>query len=86
MVIHKTAFDAVVKHQYVDKIDERMEFFRHFPVFQTLNKASLLNLATVAVYLKHPSGTVIIRQGEVPKCVYFVKAGQLQVPTLSRPM
>ncbi len=79
MVINKASFDKVVKQQYVDKIDERMEFFRHFPVFPTLDKASLLNLATVAVYLKFSSSTIVIKQGEVPNCIYFVKAGELKV-------
>ena len=78
MVINKAAFDKVVKQQYVDKIDERMEFFKHFPIFSTLDKASLLNLATVAVYLRFPSSSIVIKQGQTPYSIYFVKAGELK--------
>jgi len=78
LVINKAAFDKVVKQQYVDKIDERIEFFKHFPVFPNLDKAVLLNLATIAVYLKYQPGDTVIAQNAVPFYVYFVKAGELK--------
>ena len=49
------------------------------PLFQHLSRQELFNIASKCQYKRFPTNTIILRQDDVPKSVYFIKAGGIKV-------
>ncbi len=79
IILNKSTYDKVVKGVQVEHIDQVIQFFKNFPVFQELEKESLVHLATKSMYRKFSSNTVVMRQGDEPFSVYFIKSGRFKV-------
>jgi len=79
IVLDKITYDQIVKGVHVDQIHNTIEFLKHFPVFQDMSPDLMTKLATKAIYKKYPTNTVIIRQGDEPFSVYFIKSGRFKV-------
>ena len=56
-----------------------IDFFKSFPGFQSLNQNEIAKLAGKTMLQRFPTNTVIVRQGDEPCEVYYVKSGRLKV-------
>jgi len=56
-----------------------MEYFKDFPAFQSLQVNEIAKYAAKSIIYKFPSNTVIIREGDQPHEIYFVKSGRVKV-------
>jgi len=56
-----------------------MEYFRDFPAFQTLQMNEIAKYAARCILYRFPSNTVIIREGDKPHEIYFIKSGRVKV-------
>lgn len=54
-------------------------FLRNCPIFATLTPGTLSGVADRVLIEKHPSGSVIVRQGEPGDKFYVIKSGTLEV-------
>ncbi len=61
------------------KIHEIAQYYLNFPLFQHLDKITLMYFATKTISQKLQSKQVIVKQGDDPGRVYFVKTGRLKI-------
>lgn len=72
-------YDREIKGLQVDQIDTVIEYFKHFSIFQDISKEVLINISTKSLYRKYPSNTIVVRQGDIPRAVFFIKSGRCKV-------
>lgn len=60
------------------------EFYKSFWIFKDIDTPDIRRLATRSTLNLCPTNTIIIKQGEIPKGVFFVRSGIVKiVATLS---
>ena len=79
IVLDKKMYDKVIKGLQMDQIDNITEFFEFFPLFHDLEKKDLLKIATKVIYKTLPTNTIIIREGDYSKSIYFIKTGKVKL-------
>lgn len=79
IVMNKTTYDKVIKSHQVGKIHEIAQFYLNFPLFQHLDRITLMYFATKTVAQRLQSKQTVVKQGDDPGRVYFVKSGRLRV-------
>lgn len=79
IVLDKIMYDKVIKGLQMDQIDNITEFFEFFPLFHDLDRKYLLKIATKVIYKTLPTNTIIIRQGDYSKSIYFIKTGKVKL-------
>ncbi|CDW71126.1 cyclic nucleotide-binding domain containing protein [Stylonychia lemnae] len=79
IVLDKTTYENVIQNLHFYQIDGTIEFFQHLPLFQHLNRNELFSIASKCQYKRFPTNTIILRQDDIPKSVYFIKAGRIKV-------
>ncbi|CDW90270.1 cyclic nucleotide-binding domain containing protein [Stylonychia lemnae] len=79
IVMNKSIYDKVIKSHQVEKIHEIAQFYLNFPLFQNLDKITLMYFATKTIPQKLQSKQVVVKQGDDPGRVYFVKSGRLKI-------
>lgn len=55
------------------------QFYLNFPLFQELDKITLMYFATKTIPRKLPSKYAVVKQSEDPGRVFFVKSGRLKL-------
>jgi CRP-like cAMP-binding protein len=56
-----------------------MEFYQEFSAFQSLSNKDIVKYATKSLFYKFPSNTVVVREGDYPEEIFFVKSGRVKV-------
>jgi len=56
-----------------------LEFLRQFEIFSKASDSLLSRLATRATTRKYGSNHLVVRQGEKPDYVYFIRSGCVKV-------
>lgn len=79
IVLDRYTYDKIIKGLQLDQIDSITEFFEFFPLFHDLDRKYLLNIATKVIYKILPTNTIIIRQGDFSKSIYFIKTGKVKL-------
>jgi len=79
IVLDKMMYDKVIKSLQMDQIANITEFFEFFPLFHDLDRKYLLKIATKVIYKTLPTNTIIIRQGDFSKSIYFIKTGKVKL-------
>ena len=79
IVLDKFTYDKIIKGHQLDQIDSITEFFEFFPLFHDLDRTDLLKIATKVIYKILPTNTIIIRQGDYSKSIYFIKTGKVKL-------
>jgi CRP-like cAMP-binding protein len=79
IVLDKDMYDKVIKSLQMDQIANITEFFEFFPLFHDLDRKYLLKIATKVIYKTLPTNTIIIRQGDYSKSIYFIKTGKVKL-------
>ena len=79
IVLTKATYDKVVKGIHVNQIANVISFFLNFPILKDMPQEMLVTLASKASYRRFASNTVVIRQGDHPFAIYFIKSGRFKV-------
>ncbi|KAJ3024844.1 UNVERIFIED_CONTAM: hypothetical protein HDU68_007742, partial [Siphonaria sp. JEL0065] len=72
-------FEAVLKRETSQEVDDRKRFLASHPFFETLGAAAVNHLALTAQTIELKPGQMIFSEGEVPDCVYLICEGEAKV-------
>lgn len=61
------------------KLDGMADFFRNLPRFHNCKRSVLMELAQLSKHVKYNINTLVLRQGDRPQSLYFVKSGRFKV-------
>ena len=56
-----------------------IEFFKDTPLYQCLSDRELHRLAAIVKCHRYPINTLVLRQDDFPKSIYFIKSGIVQL-------
>ena len=56
-----------------------MEFYKDFPAFQSLQINEIAKYASKSLIYRFPTNTVIVREGDMPSEIYYIKSGRVKV-------
>jgi len=79
VVISRYAYEKIIRDFHIDQMDRMITFYMNFPLFEDLSKELVFTLVTRTRHLRVQTREAILKQGEQPKMVYFIKAGQFKV-------
>lgn len=54
-------------------------YYMNFPLFEDLNKELIFTIVTRSRYIKLSTKETVVKQGDMPRMVYFIKSGKLKV-------
>jgi CRP-like cAMP-binding protein len=60
IVLDQNTYDRIVKGVQLNQIDSITEFFEYFPLFHSLSRKVLLDVATKVMHKRLPTNTIII--------------------------
>ncbi len=75
-------------------MDKMITFYMNFALFEEMSKELIFTFVTRSRYIRVSTKEVVVRQGDQPKMVYFIRSGrfkvvkEIQIPTeqpLKRP-
>jgi CRP-like cAMP-binding protein len=78
LVIHKEDYE-VLKMTYEKDTDEKIEVLNKIEVFKTWPRSDLSRLANLMIFQKFPPNKVILKQGDTPQGIYFIKTGKCKI-------
>jgi cAMP-dependent protein kinase regulator len=79
IVLDKDSFRKHIRTVQTSHISQIMDFYKDFPAFQNLQPNQIALYAGKSLLHKFPSNTVVIRQGEVPNDIFFIRSGRVKV-------
>jgi CRP-like cAMP-binding protein len=79
IVLDKPTYDKVIKNVQTSQIAMVTEFLSHIPAFQCLKRDKLEKVAAKFQLKRYPTNTLMLRQDDLAKSVYYVLAGRVKV-------
>ncbi len=79
VVISRFAYEKIIRDYHIDQMDKMITYYMNFPLFEDLNKELIFTIVTRSRYLKLSTKETVIKQGDMPRLVYFIKSGKLKV-------
>lgn len=77
--ILKSDYLGILRSQYEQELADNIAFIRKFNLFQSWSRTRLLRLCGVLAQRSYPAGSFIIKQGETPTCMFYIKRGGCRV-------
>mmetsp|Transcript_13568 Transcript_13568/g.13311 ORF Transcript_13568/g.13311 Transcript_13568/m.13311 type:complete len:92 (+) Transcript_13568:581-856(+) len=60
-------------------MDKMITFYMNFPLFEEMSKEIIFTVVTRSRFSKVASKHTVVKQGDVPKSVYFIRNGKLRI-------
>jgi len=79
IVISRFAYEKIIRDFHIDQMDRMITYYMNFPLFEDISKEIIFTLVTRTRPIRFKSNEVIVKQGEIPKNVFFIKSGKLKV-------
>lgn len=79
IVLDKESFRKHIKTISTGHMSQIVEFYRDFPAFQALSNKEITKYASKSLFYKFPSNTVVIREGDQPAEIFFIKSGRVKI-------
>lgn len=82
IVVSRFAYEKIIREFHIDQMDRMITFYMNFPLFENMNKEIIFTIVTRSRFIKMAPKETLIKQGEMPKMVYFIKNGKLMYDLL----
>lgn len=79
IVISRFAYEKVIREFHIDQMDKMITFFMNFPLFEEMSKEIIFTIVTRTRFMRVSTKETIVKQGETPKTVYFIRKGKFKV-------
>lgn len=73
LVISRYAYEKIIREFHIDQMDKMITFYMNFPLFEEMSKEIVFTIVTRSRYFKISTKDTVVRQGDMPKMVYFIK-------------
>jgi len=60
-------------------MDKMITFYMNFPLFEEMSKEIIFTIVTRSRFSKVPSKHTVVKQGDIPRSVYFIRNGKLRI-------
>ena len=79
VTLSRDQYQQIVSNLNQYKVQEIVQFFKNLPLFHYLAKDQLEFVAVRCQLRKFVTNTLILRQEDMPRSIYFVKAGRIKI-------
>jgi hypothetical protein len=77
--MNQSAYEILIGQYYALNLQKAMVFLRSMPFSNFLDPHKLILLASAAHYYLVEANTIMQRQGEEPKDIFFIESGQVMI-------
>ena len=79
ITLHQVDYMNMMSNLPSYKLVGMADFFHNLPLFHYIERPILMKLAKNAKHVKYNTNTLVLRQGDKPQSIFFVKSGRFKI-------